>query len=156
LKAFSGNREALDRDLQGRIGALKARIGSLEAEKGNLSARYNSGHPALQRAQNELNDSQVELQRLLERSGNAGWLNLVEEIKVLESTTAWLLQKQQEASIAAHVNASNILVVDAALEPDGPAFPKKRNVIVNSLALGLLLGLGGRWLASRLSLPAAG
>jgi capsular exopolysaccharide synthesis family protein len=150
LKAFSGNREALDRDLQGRIGVLKTRIGSLEAEKAGLSARYNSGHPALQRAQNELSDSQAELQRLLERSGNAGWLNLVEEIKVLESTTSWLLQKQQEATIAAHVNASNILVVDSAMEPDGPAYPRKRRVLVNSLALGLLLGLGACWLALRL------
>ena len=63
---------------------------------------------------------------------------LKREVDTNRSLYDGVLQRMKEAQVAAGLNASNIMVVDPAQVPDGPAKPR----IVFNLALGLILGLG--------------
>ncbi|HET7216034.1 MAG TPA: polysaccharide biosynthesis tyrosine autokinase [Terriglobia bacterium] len=62
---------------------------------------------------------------------------LKREVDTNRSLYDGVLQRMKEAQVAAGLNASNIMVVDPAQVPDGPAKPR----VVFNLALGFILGL---------------
>jgi polysaccharide biosynthesis transport protein len=62
---------------------------------------------------------------------------LKREVDTNRSLYDGVLQRMKEAQVAAGLNASNIMVVDPALVPDGPAKPR----VIFNLALGFVLGL---------------
>jgi polysaccharide biosynthesis transport protein len=62
---------------------------------------------------------------------------LKREVDTNRSLYDGVLQRMKEAQVAAGLNASNIMVVDPAQVPSGPAKPR----IVFNLALGFILGL---------------
>ncbi len=77
-------------------------------------------------------------------------MRLSEESKTDQAIYAMLLEKQQEARIAANVDDSGIVVVDTAVVPEKPVSPKKRKSVMLGLILGLALGIQLVFLVERM------
>jgi len=155
LKAYNGNGggKMMEQDLATQTSSLEQRIVQLQDEQAGLDSKYKEGHPLVKEHEAELDQAKEELKKMLEHSGDASWLNIVHEIKALEGTSDWLMEKEQETMISENNSASNILVVDPAIPPYNPAYPQRRKAVVQSGIEGALLSFGLIWLFLRIRRP---
>jgi uncharacterized protein involved in exopolysaccharide biosynthesis len=149
LKAHSGGGggKMVEQGLAAQVNALDQRILQLHDEQATLEARYKPGHPVVKSHKAELERAVEERNKAMTRSGDAAWLQIVHQVKALENTSDWLMQKEQEAIVTENISASNIVVVAPASPPYNPSFPQRRKALVKALLGGFLSGLALAWAA---------
>lgn len=155
LKAYSGKSggKMMEQDVANQVTTLEQRIVQLQDEQAGLESRYREGHPLVKEHEAELSQAKENLNKMLEHSGDASWLNIVHENKALEGTSDWLMEKEQETMISENNSASNILVVDPAIPPYNPSYPQRRKAVVQAGMEGALLCFGLIWLFLRIRRP---
>lgn len=78
-------------------------------------------------------------------------LSVERQQKVKESLYLYLLQKREENELSQAFTAYNTRVITPPTGPDAPVSPNRRNVVLAALMAGLLLPLGGIYLAEGLN-----
>jgi len=125
----------------------------LQAQVANLEAKYKADHPLVRDHLAALNRAIERRTELLQQAGNASWVQNGQEIKALENTSDWLMQKEQEALVSENMSASNIVVVSPATPPYNPSFPQRRKTLMKALLEGLVLGFLVVWFTLYLRRP---
>jgi succinoglycan biosynthesis transport protein ExoP len=122
--------EQLERDKQGRVAQIEE---SLRAEYRQLQRRERELKQAIDAHKGraaEQSRKLTELESLKKRADAAGGLYGV------------LLQKLNETNIAASLQNNNVRLLDRAVVPTRPVWPRKRRLALVSLLAGLALGAG--------------
>lgn len=148
---------------------VTSRLNDLETEKKALLAEFTEAHPAVIEVEQKLRRSQeallsayksalsglendkreysqrlagydVELKRVPE--AELELVKMTRDNKVNAELYTFLLQKQQEASIAQASTISNIEIIDPAFTPLLPIKPNKMKNFALGAVLGLMLGVG--------------
>jgi uncharacterized protein involved in exopolysaccharide biosynthesis len=88
----------------------------------------------------QVNELRREAQRLTTQEAQARALDV--ERASTEELHAVVLKRLNEAGLATALDASNIRVVEAAMPPRGPAYPRTQLIMIMSLIGGLALGFG--------------
>ncbi len=130
VQRIQGQMEQLRRDYEARIVQIEE---SLRAEHRQLQRREAELKEAIEtyRARAaEQSRTLTELESLKRRADSAAGLYGV------------LLQKLNETNIAASIQNNNIRLLDRAVAPTRPVWPRKRRIWLVSLLAGLLLGAG--------------
>ncbi len=132
--------------LEGSI-TYEAQISALKLQMATLDQRFESGHPALIVAQQQLSQLEAERARFSERFKNlpaseVKAVSLQRDAKVAEDIYVLLLNRVQELSVQKAGTGGNVHIVDAALRPGAPVKPKKFLIMSAAVILGLILGTG--------------
>lgn len=120
----------LRKDKQARVAQIEA---SLKAEKSQLLRREAELKQAIDSHKNRAAEQSVkltELESLKKQADSASGLYAV------------LLQKLNETNIAATLQNNNVRLLDRAVAPRNPVWPRKRQIALVSFLAGLLLGGG--------------
>ena len=88
----------------------------------------------------QVNELRREAQRLTTQEAQARARDV--ERASTEELHAVVLKRLNEAGLATALDASNIRVVEAAMPPRGPAYPRTQLIMILSLVGGLALGFG--------------
>ncbi|CAN7462586.1 polysaccharide biosynthesis tyrosine autokinase [Caballeronia sp. LjRoot34] len=132
--------------LEGSI-TYEAQISALKLQIATLDQRFESSHPALIVAQQQLGQLEAERARFSERFKNlpaseVKAVSLQRDAKVAEDIYVLLLNRVQELSVQKAGTGGNVHIVDAALRPGAPIKPKKFLIMSAAVILGLILGTG--------------
>ena len=152
-----------------QIAEAANRLAELEAERKSLLVDFTPAHPAvievqsnIRRVQEAMLSTYQSLRQELEFEKRdlaktiAGFDEKLEEVPEAELELAkrtrvhkvnaelynFLLQKQQEASIAEASTISSVEIIDPALTPKQPIKPNKEKNLALGLILGVMLGIG--------------
>ena len=128
-------------ELKARIDSLTA---SLKAETDSIiNSAFTDYQAAMSKEQSLKNEFAAQKSRAFKNSSNSIAYNiLASEIANKKTVLDSLLRRQSETDLASrlrNMKSTNVWIVDRADYPIRPAFPKKRNILV----LGLLIGLAG-------------
>jgi uncharacterized protein involved in exopolysaccharide biosynthesis len=126
-------RNASHESLRDRRSALLGSIASLEAGIGATEKTWRVIEADLE----TLPEAQIELHRI------------VREAQLAEAEYRVLVDKQIQARVsvlAAGLTSPSIRVIDPAMPPDRPVWPKTKYALAAALAAGLALGVGAAWL----------
>ncbi|HEV7834796.1 MAG TPA: polysaccharide biosynthesis tyrosine autokinase [Caballeronia sp.] len=132
--------------LEGSI-TYEAQISALKLQIATLDQRFESSHPALIVAQQQLGQLEAERARFSERFKNlpaseVKAVSLQRDAKVAEDIYVLLLNRVQELSVQKAGTGGNVHIVDAALRSGAPIKPKKFLIMSAAVILGLILGTG--------------
>jgi len=123
-----------------RESQLRAR---LNTEIGTIVAATQTACVAAKTREDQLKN-QVDAEReraLAERDVAADYSTLARDAETARSTYATLVQRMKDVDVAKEIRMSNISVVDRALPPLKPSYPRKGFTLALSAAIGLVLGL---------------
>jgi len=133
---------ALDRAVEIEKGATE-----LQLAKASLSERFTENHPALVGLRNKMaaldaarKALNVEFSKLPESDLYS--VRLLRDVTVANQLYVFLLDKAQELKIETSGTIGNVRVVDQAVVPYRPAYPRFGPMLAISVAAGLLLGAG--------------
>jgi tyrosine-protein kinase Etk/Wzc len=131
--------------------SLKTQVLNLEVEKATLASRYGPDHPAMRSIDARLAEARAQLNQGMANlpKNEMDYLRLSRDVKVDEAVYNMLLERGQEARIAENVDDSGIVVVDKAQVPRKRLSPRRGRVLLVSLLLSALAGLGAAWLLER-------
>ncbi|NND81201.1 MAG: polysaccharide biosynthesis tyrosine autokinase [Gammaproteobacteria bacterium] len=156
--------------------ALNQEYLSAQGNFDELSKRYGARHPQIVEARRELNAAKARLDAR-SRSISASRLKEIElarlesDVQANQELYEAFLAKFKEADLSASgTQVASARVVDKALPPSGPIYPKKQQIIITWTLGGLLLGIllaflreqldstfkSGRMIESKLGLPLFG
>ena len=126
---------------------LQDRITTLTIERATVVERYSPDHPHRKEVEASLKEAQSEYNRALAAlpKTELAFARLSREVKVDETVYNLLLERLQEARLAENVDESGIVVVDQALVPRIPVWPKSLLVLVGAVFVGLMLGVVSAW-----------
>ncbi len=170
-KAIAGNSAFTSPTIEGvpQIAEAANRMAELEAERKGLLVDLTPAHPAvlelqgqIRRVQEAMLSTYHSLRQELEFEERdltqtiAGFDEKLKDVPEAELELAkrsrihrvnaelytFLLQKQQEASIAEAATISSVEIIDPALTPKMPIKPNKKKNLALGLILGLMLGTG--------------
>ena len=153
----------------GQVGQLAARLAELEAAKKGLLVNFTPAHPSIiekdaeiRRVQEAMLSAYQSVRQeltLAERDAVSTISSYDQQLKEIPETELelakrtrvhkvnaelynFLLQKQQEASIAQASTLSGAEVIDPAITPKSPIKPNRTKNLALGLVLGLMLGVG--------------
>jgi tyrosine-protein kinase Etk/Wzc len=170
-RALSNNGSFTPPTIEGvpQLATLAGKLAELEAERKSMLNDYTPAHPAVIKIQSDINRVQNALlstyrtvrQELALSESDLGKtlagfevqmgeipeaeLELAKRMRVNQVNSelyTFLLQKQQEASIAEASTLSAATVIDKAVAPVKPVKPDKKKNLALGFALGLMLGVG--------------
>ncbi|HJV64118.1 MAG TPA: polysaccharide biosynthesis tyrosine autokinase [Geomonas sp.] len=151
------------------LASMVTKLSDLEVEKKGLLSQSTENHPGVKAVQAQIDEQLKNIQSTYETSlknavkqedsltrqiqhydGKLKTLPVAERdlarlarvSKVNSDIYTFLLQKHEEAKIAKASTINNISIVDPAIVPDEPAFPKMRVNLALAVVIGLMLGLG--------------
>jgi tyrosine-protein kinase Etk/Wzc len=123
------------------VKALDDRIHELERELRGMAATYHQGIISrVQSLDSSLAVFRGQLRDIPEKE--LQYARLERQPKVLEGVYTMLQTRLKEAEVAVAARDPNVRIVDAAIPPIGPVWPKPVTNAVAALLCGLLLGLG--------------
>ncbi len=130
-----------------RLATLNKELVAAQARYAEQSKRYGNKHPKMIAAKAELGEARARLRR--ESSQVVGAQQKEFELSKLEREVATnrelyetFLQRFKKTDIASTAKNLNVRVIDRARVPGGPYAPNKKKMVLTSLFMGLLLGVG--------------
>ena len=142
---------ALDRAAQIEKGATE-----LQLEKAGLSERFGENHPALNALRKKMAQIEASRKALNQQisklpESDLYSVRLIRDVTVANELYVFLLNKAQELKIEKSGTIGNVRVVDHAIVPYKPAYPRPAPMLAISLVAGLLLGRARRRCDARLA-----
>ncbi len=129
-------RTAADPEVQ----ALDARVRQVEGQLRSVATSYLQGLTnQVQSMDNEIRGFGRQLSTVPRRE--LEFARLQRQPKVLEEMHALLQTRLKEAEIAQAVEDPSVQIIDQAVPPLKPVFPRKKIIVLGGLVLGLLLGV---------------
>lgn len=123
---------------------VKDRTQALRTLKGNIMASVNAYIATLRtQMSNARRQASATTSRIAANPSQAKYLLSVErQQKVKESLYLFLLQKREENELTQAFTAYNTSMVEEPHGSNAPTFPKKRNILMMAILLGLAMPLG--------------
>lgn len=129
------------RQLAARIEGLKSSIKAHLAQVARgLKARALAAQQEEETLREELEQQKSQAFELSKRQVQYNVLN--RELTTSRELLQNVLRQIEETSLAAESNASNVSIVDHAVPPLDPSFPRKRLILMLALLIGLATGVG--------------
>jgi len=139
-----------------KMGQLASQIAelrrSIESQRGQIVAGLKARAAAAAEEEKNLREElEQQKSRAFELSKKqVAYNSLNRELTSSRELLENVLRQIKETSLAVEGNASNVSIVDHATVPLGPAYPRKRYVLLLGAALGLAVGVGLAFLLSYL------
>jgi tyrosine-protein kinase Etk/Wzc len=126
---------------------LESKLNELALEETKLKKRFTKQHPnyvALLEKRTQLTEEKQKLQNKIKNLPETQQeiLRLSRDVEVNQAIYVEMLNKAQELSIAKAGTVGNVRILDHAALLSDPIKPRKGSIIIVSLILGLLLGIG--------------
>lgn len=126
---------------------LESKLNELALEETKLKKRFTKEHPnyvALLEKRSQLTEEKQKLQNKIKNLPETQQeiLRLSRDVEVNQAIYVEMLNKVQELSIAKAGTVGNVRILDHAALLSDPVKPRKGSIVIISLVLGLLLGLG--------------
>lgn len=130
------------KDLDSAIKAEQNRLS--EAHQSKALAKFNTAKATERSLQQRVDQLKSELQDLRDRRVE---YNILErEVETARTHYDALLHQLKRQTSLSDVASSQISIIDRAIIPEHPYFPNKRNIILISAGLSLLLGFALAWI----------
>lgn len=139
-----------------RAAAIERELSALELQGSELRQRYTPAHPAFTALSEKLQVLRAERAALNARmqqmpEAEADSARLQRDLRVATELYNLLLNKAQELRIAKSGTVGNVRIIDAAVAPHRPAWPKAGLVLVLSMLLGVMGGVGAAFVRKALA-----
>lgn len=126
---------------------LENKISELKLEETELSQRFTELHPSLRVIKKQIAQFEVEKRKIeqqLNTLPETEWefIQKTRDVKVATELYVTLLNKGQELKVAKAGTVGNVRILDIAEAHDEPVKPKKAFILLLSILIGLLLGIG--------------
>lgn len=133
--------------LLGQATSLEDKRSKLKLKIAELSSQYTSAYPEVQAARDQLAQLRQQSERLEKNinklpDAQKQMLGLQRDVKVNTELYTALLNRAQELRIAKAGTVGNVRIVDKAVEPVDAIAPRSRLVLLLSLILGGIVGVG--------------
>ena len=135
-------------ELQQLLGAstsIETRLLELELRRRELLLRYDESYPAIQAIDDQkvgLQEQRAAFYQQIEKlpAVQQEFIRFALDVEVNKEMYISLLNSEQQLEIAKASTLSNVAIIDAAITPLLPTKPKKTQIVVIGLVIGLLLG----------------
>jgi len=130
-----------------RLVTVDAQLNELKIKESEISSRFTQSHPAYrtlirqrQSLQQEKAQIEADIKRLPETQQEV--LRMMRDVEVNQQIYVGLLNKVQELRIMKASTVGNVRIIDDAMVFPNPVKPKKSLVVIVSILMGAMLGVG--------------
>lgn len=152
LNAFRTEQESVDlaletQSLLTQIASLEVELRTLDVEEELLKELYTPNHPSYRQLLN--NRARLEERMVVLRSESSDLpqtqreiINLTQELELAQSAYVELLGRAQELRVLKASNIGNVRILDTAESGPIPVAPRRAQVVILTVILGLMVGVG--------------
>jgi len=134
------------RSLLEQIVTVQQQISQAEVEYSTLIERYTPSHPTIKMllaktAKLKKGSKKLEKKMAARPKTEQKVLGLMRDERVKSDVYTFLLNKLQELRVVEAGTVGNVRIIDPAMIPSTPVSPKKKNILIAAIILGVFLGI---------------
>lgn len=152
LNAFKSAQDSIDLSFETRALLehgieIEAQLNALALEEQELQKRFTQSHPAYQtlldsRAQLQARLSEIRIKSVGLPQTQQEMLRLTQDLEVAQEVYLQLLSRAQELNVIKAGTIGNVRIIDAALAAPRAVAPNKKRIVLLSVILGFMVGIG--------------